>query len=204
MIRMDLLLCNLFVAASALGAEATPPGGPEAPADWMTAAKPYVLVAGIIILLFSLMRMRRRQAAGKSGRAEASAASSRSVYRADVERLAVDFEETARSVSALLDTKIRVLDKLIADADARIARLEALGGGSAAGPGDAAGRPGPDGPAAEPEPPAAPEEPLGHHAHIYSLADQGLSVQEIAEKSGHPVGEVELVLSLRKIKRPRN
>ena len=56
--------------------------------------------------------------------------------------------------------------------------------------------------AGDPAPPSgdsgAAARTLEHHAHIYGLADQGLSVHEIAEQTGYQEGEVELVLSLRK------
>lgn len=43
-------------------------------------------------------------------------------------------------------------------------------------------------------PPAAPP----GHERIYRLADEGLSPQEIARRTGEPVGQVELVLNLRR------
>ena len=185
-----------FFLGSALGGPAgetesalAAAGGGSGLSAWAHNAGPLLLVAGLIIILVTFLRMRRRpreeRAAGLSTSADFGGSRR---GREDLDRLAVDLEETARAVSALLDTKIRTLDRLIADADGRIARLEALSGSAAHGePGAVAGRP---------------EEPLAHHAHIFGLADQGLSVQEIAEKTGHPHGEVELVLSLRKIKRP--
>jgi hypothetical protein len=183
-----------LLAAAADGA-ASGPAAPKTAPVWMSGYNPYLIVGGMVIILFFVVRMRRQQASRPVEMSGASSFKDQPKARGDAERLAVDLEETARAVSALLDTKIRVLDKLIRDADERIARLERLAG--PAGPGGGAAQTAGAQPAPEP-----PEEPLAHHQHIFSLADQGLGVQEIAEKSGHPRGEVELVLSLRKLKRP--
>jgi hypothetical protein len=50
-------------------------------------------------------------------------------------------------------------------------------------------------------PEANPEESIGarpRHQEIYTLADYGYDVAEIARRAGTPVGEVELILGLRK------
>lgn len=213
MISQTLLSCQALLATMAAPggnsdsiiktAEDAGQGG-----GWMNGTGPIFVVVGLAIILFTLMRAKRKQLEQQQKKQSSLGGSGQTPEqrgRQSVERLAVDLEETARSVSALLDTKIRVLDKLIRDADERIARLEKLEGHQAGAPTPAAAT-------AQTPPPAdhAPEtrapEPehgqLSHHAHIYSLADQGLSVQEIAEATGHPCGEVELVLSLRKIKQP--
>lgn len=191
----------LFVGSALAGpageteSAAASAGGGSGLSAWAHNAGPLLLVAGLIIILVTLLRLRRRPPQERAARPSSSADFGESRRgREGLDRLAVDLEETARAVSALLDTKIRTLDRLIADADGRIARLEGLSGPAARGePGVAAA----EQPAAPP-----PEELLAHHAHIFGLADQGLSVQEIAEKTGHPRGEVELVLSLRRIRRP--
>jgi hypothetical protein len=151
-----------------------------------------LLALGLVIVLILLMRLKARGAARADRPPPSAGPSSSRLARDAADRLAVDLEETARAVSALLDTKIRVLDKLVRDADERIARLESSLGAPPAG----GGWPGGSAPARAPL-----EEPLAHHAQIYGLADQGWSVQEIADKTGYQRGEVELVLSLRKIGR---
>ncbi|HOX07977.1 MAG TPA: hypothetical protein PK280_16385 [Planctomycetota bacterium] len=162
----------------------------------------YFIIGGMVIILFFVMRLRRRT--GPPARmSNSSDFEERMATRSDADRLAVDLEETARAVSALLDTKIRVLDRLIRDADERIARLEGSAGPASVrsqAPHTEAEGGGRSAPAAA-APPHPEPEILAHHRRIFELADQGLGVQEIAEKCGHPAGEVELVLSLRKIKR---
>jgi hypothetical protein len=89
----------------------------------------------------------------------------------------VRLEEFRRDTLARLDTKIRVLNEMIARADATIARLDA-----------AAGR---EGGVVR----AKPGNPL--HERVWRLADEGRSVEEIGEATGLRRGEVELVLGLR-------
>ena len=159
-----------------------------------------LLAVGLVVVLIMLTRMRMRGGAPKQKPASSGDSGSGRMVHEAADRLAVDLEETARSVSALLDTKIRTLDKLVRDADERIARLEKALGQT---PAESAGPHGASAPPPAPgDAPRAPlDEPLAHHAQIYGLADQGLSVQEIAEKTGYQRGEVELVLSLRRIGR---
>jgi hypothetical protein len=158
---------------------------------------PALLIVGMtLVVLFSLRLKRRNRDLAELDRRSRDASSGPDV-RASLERMAVDLEEVARSVSAMLDTRMRALEKLIRDADDRIARLEAARQGGAAPPAEG----GEASAGAKPGPGAQAEEALAHHSHIYGLADQGLSVQEIAEQTGYQRGEVELVLSLRKATR---
>jgi uncharacterized protein DUF6115 len=163
---------------------------------------PALVIVGLTLVLFVGLKLKRRnrdlaRLDGLGGR-PASGRDGRDGREA-IERMAVDLEEVARSISALLDTRMRALEKLIRDADERIARLEGLETRDGSGPAESA--------QADEEPTDAQraaekaEETLTHHAHIYGLADQGRSVQEIAEQTGYPAGEVELVLSLRKATR---
>lgn len=161
-----------------------------------------LLFAGLIVVMIVLARMRKRAAGPPAGAAEGRRPPARpgeGLAREAVERLALDLEETARSVSALLDTKIHVLDKMLRDADARIARLEALSGQAAP---EATPPPSEPEDALEAPPRSAADETLAHHARVYGLADQGLGIAQIAEETGCQRGEVELILSLRKIARP--
>jgi hypothetical protein len=92
----------------------------------------------------------------------------------------VQMHDTARRLSAQLDSKMSALQALIAEADRAAARLEAAQAGAAR--------------------PAATEDsgPSPHgHAEIYTLADYGYSPHEIAHRIGIPIGEVELILGQR-------
>jgi hypothetical protein len=133
----------------------------------------------------------------------------------EVVRWEVEMHETARALSAQLDSKIGALRALIGEADRAAARLEAARGGSAD-----------DGPQTEGEEALGQRRP-GTQAEalrasgesdlsttraqrwsprrsgrpspeeVYGLADGGLGSAEIARRLGMPVGEIELVLGLR-------
>ena len=129
--------------------------------------------------------------------------------------------ETARQLKAQLDSKMSALLALIAEADRAASRLEAAANNSeniensrpskrppSGGTPLFAPKPGPQpredkktaalpssqAPALQPAPAAAPRH---HQKEIYALADGGLNGSTIAQRLAIPVGEVELVLSLR-------
>lgn len=131
----------------------------------------------------------------------------------------VEYHEMVREATAKLDNKIRILEYLIRDADARIARLQSVGewlDRSArldAEPGEAEGivlsklSAGASKrvalAAAEGAQPAA-DAPVGAalaarpYEEIYALADAGKTGEEIASLLNSPVGEIELILGLRR------
>jgi hypothetical protein len=156
----------------------------------------------------------------KLGRATASSAPPHSA-----EKWEVAMHDLARELSGQLDSKIRVLELLIREADEAAARLEAAVRGEGRGargeesekdvargkkPG-AASR----GTRAALEAPRSPrrinptakaeidaKKPLKiadnpRFERVYALADAGMSVATIANQIGSQVGEVELILSLR-------
>ena len=112
----------------------------------------------------------------------------------------VEMHELARELSGRLDSKMGALEQLIRDADRAAARLEAALRATAvqARPSDEAPPssqaeallPGRAGPSAQAEP--------GRYDEIYLLADYGHPASEIAQRVGLPIGEIELILSLRK------
>ncbi len=126
----------------------------------------------------------------------------------------VSMHDTARDLSAQLDSKMAALEHLIREADRAAARLEAaldpdeLQGVNAAPdrrPGEpptanqvhslrtSGSKPLPD--TAPPDPPHTSKE--ARYQEIYMLSDYGYPPSEIARRVGSPVGEVELILSLR-------
>ena len=119
------------------------------------------------------------------------------------QRWEVQMRELARELSARLDSKMGALEQLISEADRAAARLEQasriarhepqaespridvaeLAGGAASA--------------------ASPREgsPSGYqerYEEIYLLSDYGYPAEEIAHRVGSPIGEVELILGLRK------
>ncbi len=140
----------------------------------------------------------------------------------------VEMHDMARQLAAQLDSKIRVLEHLLHEADRAAARLEAAiaAAPSCAPPPEATGSPqrpslpldrpiGPPVSQAEALKAAsstdrAPPTPRGaesfagprpradqRYEPIYTLADYGYDPAEIARRTGTPVGEVQLILSLR-------
>jgi len=122
----------------------------------------------------------------------------------------VQMHETARELSAQLDSKMGALQSLIAEADRAAARLEA----AAARLPDAVRQPAPadrqpttqaealrasgppDHPTGEADDASRPPSAGRRREEIYTLAS-GLEAAEIARRVGSPVGEVELILGLR-------
>jgi hypothetical protein len=125
---------------------------------------------------------------------------------ADVRRWEVQMHDVARELQGQLDSKIAIVQHLIRDAQEQAERLEALIGRSAE-----LGQ----------LPPTRGPSPLTHaetnnrvrvdaasakagssaslrHAEIYSLADAGLTSAAIASRVGSPIGEIELILGLRR------
>jgi hypothetical protein len=141
-------------------------------------------------------------------------------------RWEVQMHETARELSAQLDSKMGALQTLIAEADRAAARLEAaaalpsvgrensLSNGPCGAIGEAV--PGDSQPATQAEAlrPSGPSDRAPSEGdqlparpsikrrqeEIYTLADYGLSAAEIARRVGSPVGEVQLILGLREKK----
>jgi len=130
----------------------------------------------------------------------------------------VEFHEMAREATAKLDNKIRILEHLIRDADARIARLQSVGEwldrsaqldvASNAASGLPSQSPGAEIGASRANEPhgATSTAPFGSggddfvsqpYGEIYALADAGQSSIKIASRLNRPVGEIELILGLR-------
>ncbi len=133
----------------------------------------------------------------------------------ELEKWEVSMHELARDLAGQIDTKIRVLELLIREANETTARLEAAIdrrselGSRKSEPRDMRERTEPisrDIPVAlEPKRPPRPREsqaPLKvagnpRFERIFALADAGMSPAKIANQIGSQVGEVELILSLR-------
>ena len=129
-------------------------------------------------------------------------------YRDAADRALVDLVETGREIGAQVDMKIRLLNRLVKDAEEKIARLEALLATTngedavACGGGEKAGR-------KESPAPVAPEDavernaprPSGEkrfmselHERVYRLGEEGKSVAEIAKATNLSITEVRFSL----------
>lgn len=128
--------------------------------------------------------------------------------------LAEDMQELTDRLARELDTRAQRLERLIVTADERISRLEALEErlGAHLEQAQRAAKPRVPTTALTPAPhaelkPAPSEVPalagMGGSgdpgiAAVYQLADQGLPAVQIAQRTGRPTGQVELILNLRR------
>ena len=160
-------------------AEGSFPGGPLL---WVL-----VFLVGVAVVVLMLKRHARRSAIFDDPRRQTSAEEE---LRHSMDRLLIELQEASREINATIDTKTAVLNKLIADADRRIETLKALEKNA------------PPSAAAGPAEPPLTEEARRRAAlerDILRLAGEGKTELEIARLTGLPRGEVELVLSLRRM-----
>jgi hypothetical protein len=125
---------------------------------------------------------------------------------AELRRWEVETHDLARDLQAQLDSKITILQHLVRDAQQQADRLE-----TALARADQVGQPGEtSGDASPAEAQLANQRRIDaagakagssasrRHAEIYSLADAGLTSAAIASRVGSPIGEIELILGLRR------
>lgn len=172
-----------------------------------------MLIAGIGVATWVLMRRSRRKR--RSARRdpvtehrEMGKSRRQPLYDAPPEilRWQVEMHETARELKAELDSKISVLQTLVALAESAADRLETVvpardAGNEAAAASDSGTTPGTLESLVEEARVLAGgttrmvnDEQL---AGIYRLADCGMTPEQIAGDRGHAVGEIEMLLSLR-------
>jgi hypothetical protein len=162
----------------------------------------FALLVAVMAIIFTVMRWRslsaRRNRPRPDAISEAVGASPLNVREitTEVQALLADLEETSRRLTAQIDNRYTRLEQLMAEADQKIKRLEALTG--------AEGRTAPAVAEAqsalqrlrqERGAPAATEDPA--YQPIFALADRGKSSREIAQELGRQPGEIELILALR-------
>jgi type VI protein secretion system component VasK len=156
---------------------------------------PLVMMIGIVgvgvLLTISIRgKIARRNAARPSARQLIEQVKTVRLSSDDVEVKAAELMETARRLSAQLDNKAQRLEKLIGQADERIAVMSAAPRADIHRATDAP---------AEPQPPASPapreRDPLTRA--VYELADQGRTPLEIAQELDEQVGKIELIIALR-------
>ncbi len=161
------------------------------------------LLMGIIVAAtaLSLISLRRKRAeGGPSPRTYVRELNARikeeGAVKTDLTELMVQLQQVAREINAQLDTKFMKLERSISDADDRIARLQRTIRAADGEPmldvtvsDDPAG-----------QTIAPPRTSLSaRRQQIFSLADTGESVVSIVAQMGVSVGEVDLILKLRKV-----
>jgi hypothetical protein len=157
------------------------------------------LVIGAVATAFVMIRAKARKNRDPLERSSfggPSLAQQRNFER-QMSNLLLELTEMSRTMSASLDTRAARLEALLDEADRKIAQLEQMRQGgnvpSTSVPQMTIAR-------TEPEPPepAHPTDDVeSQHEQVYALADQGCSLQEIAQRLNQPDGEIELILSLR-------
>jgi hypothetical protein len=174
-----------------------------------------IMLVGVVLMTVILMMSVRKRI--RRGTAESQLTPHEKIERIkqthgmkdDMRTMMVELEDLTRRFSAQLDAKAIRLEKLIEEADRRIA---ALGGPSAADNpiagakmiGKAASKSTTPSTAAQPHRVAAstlvsPDEPMDRAiAKVYELADAGRSPVEIAGDLKEQVGKIELILALRR------
>lgn len=149
----------------------------------------YLLLGLLCLVMLSVAWWRRsrerRVTAREVTREQVARLRDQDEIRQSMEVLLSQLEEVSRRVSAQVDTELAKLTALIGQADERIAQLQ--------------GRP--DMRAVTSSPPPVRNSPPARTercARIYELADVGTPPLTIADTLQLPLGEVELVLNLRK------
>lgn len=165
------------------------------------------IVGVVFISAWLLMRLRKRNLRGPgytTAQENLERYKQKDAVRNDLESLMVDIEQLAKRLGAQLDAKAIRLEKLIDDADLRIAQLQRTMQDQHAGLATAA--------TSASESPATTDQASGKDsvdssadsggadpltADVYRLADEGLAPPEIAKRLGEHVGKIELILALR-------
>lgn len=168
--------------------------------DWVP---PLLMVVGIILLglIFTYHvrgKVARRNAAQPTSRQRIEQLKSAVNRQDDIQVTVADSLKTIQDMAARLNNRAERLERLVEQADERIAQLEAALEGVAFGP---AGDSPDEGefPVAETAPaparPALPSDPLTRA--VYELADAGRDPIAIARELDEQIGKVELILALR-------
>lgn len=147
-----------------------------------------VICAVVLTLIYAVFRSGFRKKSDPLEHASGGRLSQQRAIEREMSNVLVELSEMARQITAQLDSRSAKLEVLIEEADRRIAKLNEAAADSPAGAcaGQAASVAGE---------PVAPVE--ARYQMIYDLADQALSVQQIARQLGRPRGEIELILALR-------
>ena len=155
----------------------------------------------IVLVIPPFLRRKKRAEYEKEKRNAYSALRPEEALRQRFEELIVDFQTVSRELTAQTETRIRILNALLAEADAKIQKLRgSLGNEEEYEPSEQQGPQARKTPLAD-KARAEAKNQLGQlnviYEDIYQLEDKGLTSIEIAEEVGMKRGEIELILQLR-------
>jgi hypothetical protein len=158
-----------------------------------------LLIVGVSVIMLVVTRRRiaRNRAAGDPpaiGPAPRSPVTGREQSRdasQSMREMMLELEQLSREINSQVDTRLRALNLLVQEADEKLRQLRELQG-LAEGEGPQVRRLPPL--RQEPHPEATSE----RYARVYTLAEKGHSIVEIARELEMMTGEVELILALRR------
>ena len=153
-----------------------------------------IIVAILTVIYIAFVRPMRKNKKDPLERkpGDALLAQQRAAER-DMTALLLEYEQMMRTMTSQIETRVAKLEVLLKDADERLQQLKAATGGLPAEPAKpAVARAG----VLDLSPLLAQSEPP-RHQDVYTLADQGLSHRQIAQRLDRPYGEIELILTLR-------
>jgi flagellar biosynthesis/type III secretory pathway M-ring protein FliF/YscJ len=145
------------------------------------------VVALIVLALLVRLLLRNERSRDPLSRKESTltVAQQRSIER-DITALMDELSEMSRQVGRELDARSSRLETLIRSAEEKIERLEELNGAHPSNPSRVVQ-----------SVTGVKEDPVPRHVEVYTLADEGLALAEIAQRLKRPNGDVELILALR-------
>lgn len=166
----------------------------------------FIAIIVVTVAIMVIVTLRRKARSNRFSRLASHPAHDQlppeAAAKRDLEALMVELDELAHQLIGRLDNRFAKLEATIRDADERIDRLNRI---IRAQNGKAAldvtiNEEGAIGVASTGESKKSDREPDDPHVDIYRLADQGLSPVDIAGKIGRSTGEIELILSLRRVR----
>ena len=169
------------------------PGGPAGvdtpPADFGSWLGPSMLLLGVAVLTWTMIRMairNRRRASLSSGTPDERLETIRrqARQRARVDAFAADAHELVQRLASQLDLKAERVEQLLEEADEKIRKLERMRRDASNPHADTLSET-----SDRPDPVAA---------KVYEMADQGAQPMEIAEQLNQQLGQIELILALRR------
>lgn len=159
---------------------------------------------GVMLITMGLMmgirKKRRRPGVSKSAREHVEELRQKQAVRGDLEQLMTEVEQLAKRFGAQLDAKSMHMERLLEEADHRIAELKQLQEARRA----AEALRDTDTSSLKPQtsslnpPSPAPDPDTALKRSVCALADRGLDPVEIANQLNEHVGKIELILALRK------